>query len=115
MAARQAALNEFLVADALVVGAPMYNFSIPSQLKAWIDRVAVPGKTFRYARNGPHGLARGKKDRSSRRDVATPSGRRRGARGDFQPQRKARRADANLVFVEDQRLKASVCSFRKLS
>jgi FMN-dependent NADH-azoreductase len=47
LAAGQAALNEFLVADILVVGAPMYNFSIPSQLKAWIDRLAVPGKTFR--------------------------------------------------------------------
>jgi hypothetical protein len=38
----------------------MYNFSIPSQLKAWIGRLAVPGKTFRYAKNGPEGLAGGK-------------------------------------------------------
>ena len=60
-AAGQAALNEFLVADVVVVGAPMYNFSIPSQLKAWIDRLAVPGKTFRYTKNGPEGLAGGKK------------------------------------------------------
>jgi FMN-dependent NADH-azoreductase len=61
LAAGQAALNEFLAADILVVGAPMYNFSIPSQLKAWIDRLAVPGKTFRYTKNGPEGLAGGKK------------------------------------------------------
>ncbi|MCY1426536.1 FMN-dependent NADH-azoreductase 1 [compost metagenome] len=39
----------------------MYNFSIPSQLKAWIDRIAVAGKTFRYTENGPEGLAGGKK------------------------------------------------------
>jgi FMN-dependent NADH-azoreductase len=57
LAAGQAALNEFLVADILVVGAPMYNLSIPSQLKAWIDRLAVPGKTFRNTKNGPEGLA----------------------------------------------------------
>ena len=45
----------------IVVGAPMYNFSVPSQLKAWIDRLAVAGKTFRYTENGPVGLAGGKK------------------------------------------------------
>jgi FMN-dependent NADH-azoreductase len=56
-----ALLDEFLDADVLVVGAPMYNFSIPSQLKAWIDRIAVAGKTFRYGPNGPEGLAGGKK------------------------------------------------------
>jgi FMN-dependent NADH-azoreductase len=61
VAARRAALNEFLGADILVVGAPMYNFSIPSQLKAWIDRLAVPGTTFRYTKNGPEGLAGGKR------------------------------------------------------
>ncbi|MBD2838910.1 FMN-dependent NADH-azoreductase [Pseudomonas sp. JM0905a] len=57
----EATLNEFLAADAVVIGAPMYNFSIPSQLKAWIDRIAVAGKTFRYTENGPEGLAGGKK------------------------------------------------------
>ncbi|MBD1589888.1 FMN-dependent NADH-azoreductase [Pseudomonas typographi] len=56
-----AALNEFLGADALVIGAPMYNFTIPTQLKAWIDRIAVAGKTFRYTENGPEGLCGGKK------------------------------------------------------
>jgi FMN-dependent NADH-azoreductase len=54
-------LEEFLAADVVVIGAPMYNFSIPSQLKAWIDRVAVAGKTFRYTANGPEGLAGGKR------------------------------------------------------
>ena len=43
-------LAEFLAADAVVVGAPMYNFTIPTQLKAWIDRIAVAGQTFRYSK-----------------------------------------------------------------
>ncbi|GHC05291.1 FMN-dependent NADH-azoreductase [Thermomonas carbonis] len=55
-----AVMDEFLSADVIVVGAPMYNFGIPSQLKAWIDRVAVAGKTFRYTAQGPQGLAGGK-------------------------------------------------------
>jgi FMN-dependent NADH-azoreductase len=60
--ARDAAtLADFLAADVIVIGAPMYNFSIPSQLKAWIDRVTVAGKTFRYTEAGPQGLAGGKK------------------------------------------------------
>jgi FMN-dependent NADH-azoreductase len=54
-------LQEFLDADVVVIGAPMYNFSIPSTLKAWIDRVAVAGKTFRYTAEGPEGLAGDKK------------------------------------------------------
>jgi FMN-dependent NADH-azoreductase len=49
-------LEELLGADIIVIGAPMYNFSIPSQLKAWIDRVVVAGKTFRYGANGAEGL-----------------------------------------------------------
>jgi len=61
VAAGQQALDDFLAADVIVVGAPMYNFSIPSQLKAWIDRIAVKGKTFRYSEKGPEGLAKGKK------------------------------------------------------
>jgi len=52
-----AVLNEFLAADTVVLGAPMYNFTIPSQLKAWIDRIVVAGKTFKYDAQGPHGLA----------------------------------------------------------
>jgi FMN-dependent NADH-azoreductase len=55
------ALDDFLAADVIVIGAPMYNFSIPSQLKAWIDRVVVKGKTFRYTQAGPEGLANGKR------------------------------------------------------
>lgn len=55
------ALEHFLAADIIVIGAPMYNFSVSSQLKAWIDRIAVAGQTFRYTENGPEGLAGGKK------------------------------------------------------
>lgn len=61
VAANQAALEEFLAADAVVIGAPMYNFTIPSQLKAWIDRIVVAGKTFRYGTAGPEGLAGNKR------------------------------------------------------
>ncbi len=60
VAAGMAALEEFLAADIIVVGAPMYNFAIPSQLKAWIDRLAVAGRTFRYTEAGAEGLAGGK-------------------------------------------------------
>jgi FMN-dependent NADH-azoreductase len=56
-----ALIDELLGTDVIVVGAPMYNFSIPSQLKAWIDRVAQAGRTFRYTAAGPEGLAKGKK------------------------------------------------------
>jgi len=47
-----AVLDEFLAADTVVIGAAMYNFTIPSQLKAWIDHIAVAGKTFRYDEQG---------------------------------------------------------------
>lgn len=53
-------VSQFLAADVIVVGAPLYNFGIPSQLKAWVDRIAQPGRTFRYTANGPEGLAKGK-------------------------------------------------------
>ncbi|HEX7888103.1 MAG TPA: FMN-dependent NADH-azoreductase [Ramlibacter sp.] len=53
-------VSQFLAADVVVVGAPMYNFSVPSQLKAWIDRVAQAGRTFKYTEKGPVGLAAGK-------------------------------------------------------
>ena len=59
--AGERALAEFLAADVIVIGAPMYNFSIPSQLKAWIDRISVAGRTFRYTAAGPEGLAKGKR------------------------------------------------------
>src|SRR6185295_6167266 len=56
-----ALIEEFLAADALIIGAPLYNFAIPSGLKAWIDRVVVAGKTFQYSAQGPVGLAGDKK------------------------------------------------------
>jgi FMN-dependent NADH-azoreductase len=61
LAAGQAVLEEFLAADIVVLGAPMYNFTIPSQLKAWIDRVLVAGKTFKYSAAGAEGLAGNKR------------------------------------------------------
>ena len=57
----EAIVEEFLAADVVVIGAPMYNFGISSQLKAWIDRVVRAGRTFRYEANGPVGLAGGKR------------------------------------------------------
>jgi FMN-dependent NADH-azoreductase len=61
IATGQAVLDEFLAADIVVLGAPMYNFTIPSQLKAWIDRILVAGKTFKYGAQGPEGLAGNKR------------------------------------------------------
>jgi FMN-dependent NADH-azoreductase len=52
-----AIVGEFLSADIVVIGAPMYNFTVPSQLKAWIDRLLQAGRTFRYTEKGPIGLA----------------------------------------------------------
>jgi FMN-dependent NADH-azoreductase len=54
-------LDEFLAADTVVIGAPMYNFTLPSQLKAWLDRILIAGRTFRYTASGPEGLATGKR------------------------------------------------------
>lgn len=54
-------LQQFLDSDVVVIGVPMYNFGIPSTLKAWIDRIAVAGRTFRYTDRGPEGLAGGKR------------------------------------------------------
>lgn len=59
-AVSEALVSQFLAADVIVVGAPLYNFSIPSQLKAWIDRIAQAGRTFKYTDKGPVGLAGGK-------------------------------------------------------
>jgi FMN-dependent NADH-azoreductase len=75
LAKGSAYLDELLGSDIIVIGAPMYNFSIPSQLKAWIDRVCIAGKTFRYGANGPEGLL--SKDKrafiaSSRGNVYSP-------------------------------------------
>ena len=57
----QEVLDEFLAADTIVIGAPMYNFTLSTQLKAWIDRILIAGKTFRYTPDGPEGLAGGRR------------------------------------------------------
>jgi len=57
----EAAISQLLAADIIVIGAPTYNFFIPSSLKAWIDHIARAGKTFRYTEHGPEGLVKGKK------------------------------------------------------
>ena len=56
-----AVLDEFLAADVVVIGAPMYNFTLSTQLKAWIDRIVIAGTTFAYTENGPEGLVKGKR------------------------------------------------------
>ena len=71
LAASVAVLEEFLAADVVVIGAPMYNFSVPSQLKAWIDRIAVAGRTFRYTEKGPEGPGR-RQDGDRRLDARRP-------------------------------------------
>lgn len=55
------ALSDLFEADFIIIGAPLYNFSIHSALKAWIDHIARAGITFRYTENGPEGLVKGKK------------------------------------------------------
>ena len=55
------ALDELLAADIVVIGAPMYNFALSTQLKSWIDRIVVAGKTFKYTATGPQGLVHGKR------------------------------------------------------
>ncbi len=73
-------LADFLRADVVVIGAPMYNFASPSQLKAWIDRIVVAGKTFSYTATRPagarqrqaghrRGLARRGATRRARREI----------------------------------------------
>lgn len=59
--AANAELQAFLAADIVVIGAGFYNFSIPSQLKAWLDRILIAGQTFSYGPDGPQGLAGGKR------------------------------------------------------
>jgi|SRR5450631_704429 len=78
------ALERFIGADIVVLGAPMYNFGISSHLKVWLDHLAVAGKTFRYTERGPEGLMRGKKliIASVRGGTYAPGG--PGASADFQ-------------------------------
>ncbi len=59
-ARNEATLEAFLAADVIVIGTPLYNFSVPTQLKAWIDRIVVKERTFRYTAQGPQGLVQGK-------------------------------------------------------
>ncbi|MFT6675757.1 MAG: FMN-dependent NADH-azoreductase [Sulfitobacter sp.] len=61
MALTTTLVDELNRADTLVIGVPVYNFSIPSALKAWIDLIALPGETFRYTEAGPEGLLKGKR------------------------------------------------------
>lgn len=62
LAARsEALLDELFAHDALVLAVPLYNLGIPSQLKAWFDRVMRAGRTFRYTEKGPQGLLEGKR------------------------------------------------------
>ncbi|MCU1794316.1 FMN-dependent NADH-azoreductase [Pectobacterium polaris] len=56
----EALVTEFLANDVIVIGAPMYNFSVSSQLKSWLDRLAQAGKTFKYTEKGPIGLSGGR-------------------------------------------------------
>jgi FMN-dependent NADH-azoreductase len=60
LARSDALVDELLAADVIVIAAPMINFTIPSNLKAWIDYVARAGRTFRYSEKGPEGLVTGK-------------------------------------------------------
>ena len=60
MARSKQLVDELKAADTLVIGSPMYNFTVPSTLKAWIDHVAIAGQTFKYTPNGPQGLLAGK-------------------------------------------------------
>ena len=60
VASAEATLQEFLAAEIVVIGAPMYNFGVPTQLKAWYDRIGRAGRTFKYTPEGPVGLAGGK-------------------------------------------------------
>lgn len=54
-------VEELKAADTIVIGTPMYNFTVPSTLKAWIDHIAIAGQTFSYTETGPKGLLEGKK------------------------------------------------------
>jgi len=56
LAVGQTILDELFAAEIIVIGAPMYNFTVPTQLKAWIDRILIAGKTFKYTEKGPESL-----------------------------------------------------------
>lgn len=90
-------LDEFIDADTVVIGAPMYNFSVPTQLKAWLDRLAVAGRSFRYTEAGPEGLLTGK-----RVIVALASGGQYPEGSPFEHQRSYLRAFFNFLGIEPE-------------
>jgi FMN-dependent NADH-azoreductase len=95
-------LDEFMAADTVVIGAPMYNFSVPTQLKAWLDRLAVQGRSFRYTEAGPEGLLGGK-----RVIVALASGGHYPEGDRFEHSRSYLRAFFNFVGIEPEFVDAS--------
>lgn len=95
-------LDEFIAADTVVIGAPMYNFSIPSQLKAWLDRLAVAGRSFRYSEAGPEGLMSGK-----RVIVALASGGRYAEGSRFEHHKSYLRDFFNFLGIEPEFVEAS--------
>ncbi|WP_420004141.1 FMN-dependent NADH-azoreductase [Arenibacterium sp. LLYu02] len=74
LALSDALIAELQAADTIVIGAPVYNFSVPSTLKAWIDLVARAGVTFRYSEAGPEGLLKGKRAIVVMTSGGTPAG-----------------------------------------
>ena len=90
-------LDEFIAADTVVVGAPMYNFTIPTQLKAWLDRLAVAGRSFRYGEAGAEGLLGGK-----RVIVALASGGHYAEGDRFEHHRSYLRAFFNFLGIEPE-------------
>ncbi len=95
-------LDEFIAADTVVIGAPMYNFSVPTQLKAWLDRLAVAGRSFRYTETGPEGLLGGK-----RVIIALASGGQYAEGDRFEHVRSYLRAFFNFIGIEPEFVDAS--------
>ena len=95
-------LDEFVAADTVVIGAPMYNFSVPTQLKAWLDRLAVAGRSFQYTEAGPEGLLGGK-----RVIVALASGGQYAEGDRFEHVRSYLRAFFNFLGIEPEFVDAS--------
>ena len=95
-------LDQFIAADTVVIGAPMYNFTIPSQLKAWLDRLAVAGTSFRYTEAGPEGLLGGK-----RVIVALASGGAYEEGGSFEHHKSYLKAFFNFLGIEPEFVSAA--------
>jgi FMN-dependent NADH-azoreductase len=95
-------LDEFIAADTVVIGAPMYNFSVPTQLKAWLDRLAVQGRSFRYTGTGPQGLLGDK-----RVIIALASGGQYAEGDRFEHVRSYLRAFFNFLGIEPEFVDAS--------